>query len=772
MTSKGQKYQWMEPEDLHLPEDYQEAVGGNPLVAQVLYRRGLRNLSTVSAFLDPNTYAPQPPEALPDIPQSVERIQRAIQQGEKICVWGDFDVDGQTSTAILVSTLQRLGAKVSYHIPVRARESHGVNVPALQVILQNGVQLLVTCDTGITAHEALHYARQQGVDVIVTDHHALAETLPETYAAVTPRRLPAEHPMGGLPGAGVAYQLAKALLTAAGQAGEVEALLDLVALGIVADLAPLTGDTRYLLQRGLPVLRSTQRVGLQVMMELAGVKPAWLTEEHIGFVLGPRLNALGRLDDANPAVELLTTQDVRRARVLAAQLEGLNARRQLLTQQVLRGALTQIEKDPSLLQQPVLILSHTEWPAGVIGIVASALVERFHRPTVLLATPAGQAAHGSARSIEGVNITEAIGTQQHLLNSFGGHAMAAGLALEPKNLPAFRHGLGRQVAQIVGKAAPLPTLQIDGFVDLKELSLELVNEMERIAPFGAGNPAPVLAVRNLACQSNTPVGREQEHVQIIVQDPDGRQQKVIWWRGASESLPEGRFDLACVVRASNYRGQQEVQVEWVDSRQTVVDEVVVPLPTLSIVDQRGLPHPLTVLRSYLNQEKVIVWGEGEARRLEGARGRDQLIRAETLVVWTTPADQTAFRAALDIVKPREVVLFAIHPTDASTEGFLKRLAGMVKYALEHEIDEVHLQRLASATAQREGTVRKGLLWLEQRGLVKVAFVADGQMQLRPAESVPGSTSEAAALFKQIQILIEETAAYREYFRRVETSQLL
>ena len=315
---------------------------------------------------------------------------------------------------------------------------------------------MVTCDTGISSHEPLRLARTRGVDVIVTDHHDLPESLPEAYAIVNPKLLPGGHPLSGLPGVGVAYKLAELLYERAGHAGETEGFLDLVALGIVADLALQSADTRYLLQRGLPVLRQARRVGLQVMMEISGLQPAYLTEEHIGFVLGPRLNALGRLDDANPAVELLTTPETGRARVIATHLEGLNARRRLLTDQVLKGALAQIEKDRTLLEQAVLVLAHPDWPAGVIGIVASELAERYNRPTILLAAPPGQPARGSARSIDGVNITAAIAAQKDLLLGFGGHPMAAGLSLDPAHLTAFRRGISRYVERALGGAAPRP----------------------------------------------------------------------------------------------------------------------------------------------------------------------------------------------------------------------------------------------------------------------------------------------------------------------------
>ena len=339
--------EWIEPQDVIVPEPLAMAVGGHPLVAETLARRGLRDPRTAMAFLDPSAYTPSPPAELPGMERAAQRVLAAIDRQEPICVWGDFDVDGQTSTTILVSTLRALGAPTTYHIPIRSTESHGVNIPNLQKVIDGGARLLLTCDTGIAAHEAVTYARERGVDVIITDHHDLPPTLPDAYAVVNPKLLPDGHSLRELPGAGCAFKLAEELLGRAGRPELVTSLLDLVALGIVADVARQTGDTRYLLQRGLQELRLAQRLGLRLMIETAGLDAERLTEEHIGFELGPRLNALGRLDDANAAVELLTTQDLGRARILVTTLEGLNARRKLLCDQVFQAAQSQIERDPA-----------------------------------------------------------------------------------------------------------------------------------------------------------------------------------------------------------------------------------------------------------------------------------------------------------------------------------------------------------------------------------------------------------------------------------------
>ncbi|HLF88166.1 MAG TPA: DHH family phosphoesterase, partial [Anaerolineales bacterium] len=322
---------WILPPEITPPADLQDYVGGPPLVAQVLAQRGITTPAQAGGFLDPRLYTPAPAVDLPNLSSAANRLELAMRSHETICVWGDFDVDGQTATTLLVETLRNLGATVSYHIPVRATESHGIKLPALKEVLALGARLVLTCDTGIAEHEAIDYAQSQGVDVVVTDHHSLPPTLPNAHALANPQMLPPGHPLRDLPGVGVAYKLAEELYVRAGRPDEAEKLLDLVALGIVADVAIQRADTRYLLQKGLEVLRNTNRLGLRTLFETADLNPAQLSEEHIGFAIAPRMNALGRLGDANGIVEFLTTEDLATARIVAQQLEGLNAQRKLLT---------------------------------------------------------------------------------------------------------------------------------------------------------------------------------------------------------------------------------------------------------------------------------------------------------------------------------------------------------------------------------------------------------------------------------------------------------
>jgi single-stranded-DNA-specific exonuclease len=764
--------EWIEPSNVNVPQDLRVAIGGHPLVAETLARRGFTEVESARAFLDPSCYQPAPPTDIPNLTQTAERLERAIQQGETICVWGDFDVDGQTATTILVSTLKDFGAVVRYHVPHRQRESHGVNLSVLKQLIAGGVNLVLTCDTGVTAHEPIAYAQAQGVDVIVTDHHDLPHDLPAAHVVVNPKMLPGSHPLRELPGVGCAYKLAEALYDRAGRLEDAVQYLDLVALGIVADVSVQTGDTRYLLQRGLEALRHTERLGLRVLMEVAGIKSEWLTEEHVGFELAPRLNTLGRLADADVAVEFLTTDNLERARILATELDGLNARRKLLCAQMVQAAEAQIERDPSLLEHAALVLSHPSWPGGIVGIVAGRLAEQYHRPTILISAPPGELARGSARSIEGCDIHAAIAAHEEVLDRFGGHPMAAGLSIDPERIPEFRRALSRTVREMLGEVEAKATLQIDGHLSLADLSLDLVEQLERLAPFGPGNPPLALASLRFLLKSHSTIGRTGEHLQLIVEDEEGVAQKVIWWQGAGSPLPQGRFDLAYTVRASDYRGLRDVQVEWLDARSIEVPAVALRLepPAITVVDYRQEPNPRKALARLRAQGDVQVWSEARARADIAGRDRYELGVSESLVIWTTPPGPAELQAALEKVLPETVYLFGIAPGLDHLEEFLKRLAGLTRRALNASQGQAKLSMLAAATAQREATVRAGLDWLAARGHLVVLDEAGDEMHLAAGDqTISADLPQVAA---RLKALLEETKAYRTHFARADGETLL
>ena len=757
---------WIDPPPVEIPASFAD-LNLPPLVAQTLIRRGIDTPEAARAFLHPDSI---PSAAFPGIEPAVERINEAIRKKEIICVWGDFDVDGQTSTTVLVQTLQALGGNVVYYIPIRGKESHGIHIETLKPILDNGATLLLTCDTGITAYEAIDYANSRGVDVVVTDHHDLGSTLPNAKAIVNPKLLSEDHLLANLAGVGVAYKLAEGLITnyqlPPTASLSPNSLLDLVALGLIADVALLKGEARSLVQRGLQVLRNTGRIGLRTMAELSGTSLESLTEESVGFTFAPRLNALGRLGDANPAVDLLLSHDPVRARVIATQIEGLNAQRRLLTNQVYEAAETQLRESPELLSEPAIILFNENWPGGVVGIVANKLVERYRKPTILLNQSENGILRGSARSVEGLHITEAIAAQKDLLLGFGGHPMAAGLALEAWRLPEFRKGLGKAIEAQLGRVVRQePTLQIDAWLKLDEIDLPFAESLEALAPFGPGNPSLTFATHRVSLRSVATIGKNREHLRLTVEDEEQNIQSILWWGGAGSELPEegSKFDIAYSMRATTFRGDKQVTLQFEEFH--IVEEVPPELRKykIEVVDYRQQAETLESL-----QIEMLVWAEG-ADKTKG-KNRFELQPADELAIYTAPPSSADLRAALETVKPKKVYLIGISPEPEKADAFLARMAGLAKYVINQKGGNVSVAELAVATGQREGAIRLGLEWLAAGGHISIQR-EDGAAQLGPGDHESNQYLQRE-LYTAVKGILEETAAYRLHFQRADAKSLI
>lgn len=760
---------WVEPLEQLIPPEL-VSLSEHPVVMQALIRRGITNLNQAQAFINPGLYPLASPLDLPDMDAAVARLQQAVENREKIAIWGDFDVDGQTATALLAQTLNLLGAKYMWHIPIRAHESHGVNLTGLERLIQSGAQLLLTCDTGITAHAEVDFARRHHLDVVITDHHTLPPTLPDAAAVVNPQRLPDHHPLHPLCGVGTAYQLARELLQQ-NRMGEKEQLLrDLVALGTIADVAALTGDNRCLVQTGLQAFRDSPRPAIAAMLSLSAVNPASLNEEHLSFIIAPRLNAIGRLGDANPIVSFLLTEDKAQISSITQELEALNASRKLLCDQVFKAALEKLQQEKTLQDDDILVLEHPNWPAGVIGIAASRLVERFHKPVILISAEPGGTGRASARSIEGINITQALADNQNLLTGFGGHAMAAGFSLSSEKIPRFRRAMNQTICQMTTDNPPVFNLPIDAFVDLKDITFDLVESIEHLAPFGAGNPPIVMASRGLVIKSQAVIGKTKEHLQAIVEDSSSESRKILWWQGAGSPLPEGSFDLAYSARAVNFRGQRAIQLEWLASRQIDSTAAIQIQTRIEVVDRRRCSDPVSLLTALAGQSDTALWMEGEKSPPVQGADRYHLKPAQNLIVWNIPPGRDEWMTILRAVKPRQVILFGIRTGAENPQAFLNQLAGLVRYCLKENKGKTSYQSLAVATAQREAAVKAGLLWLACKGFITFEEDEEGSLTFQSPGKV--DSIQIKRVESELNSLMAETSAYRAYYLRADPAHLM
>lgn len=487
-----------------------EASAPSPLIAQLLYNRGLTDPARRESFIAADRHLLADPFLLPGIEPAVARLYQALLSGEKVAVYGDFDVDGITATALLVQGMESLGADVIPYIPHRMTEGYGLRTAALEKLSREGVGLVVTVDCGITAIPEVERARRMGLDIIITDHHTPLPETPPAVATVNPRLPGSAYPFLELAGVGVAYKLLQALLQGVGKEAELEGLLDLVALGTVADMVPLLEENRCLVKEGLKSINASPRLGLREIITRAGLPPGGVDSESISWVIAPRLNAAGRVAHALSSYRLLMTDSPPEAEGLTMWLEQKNAERQRLTERVLARAREQILAEGV---SPLLLASDKDYPAGVVGLVAGRLSEEFYRPTIIVKS-GEQVSSGSCRSIPEFNIVLALRQCRDLLSHFGGHSRAAGFTLPTRNLPRLKQRLLElAVAQLEGVDLR-PRLDVEAEVTLPELGGDAFQAIRQLAPFGQGNPVPTFLSRGVKVIDCHTMGNSGEHLRL------------------------------------------------------------------------------------------------------------------------------------------------------------------------------------------------------------------------------------------------------------------
>ena len=532
--------------------------GLGPEAARLLFSRGIKDEDSLTRFLAPSLDDLHDPYLLHDMDKAVNRIRCAIEQGEFILVYGDYDADGMTSASILKETLEQLGAECLVYLPNRFTDGYGPNASVYKYFIeQQGISLIVTVDNGVAGHEAIDLAQSMGVDVIVTDHHSLPEVLPDAHAIVHPEHPESDYPFKHLAGCGVAFKLACALL----EEVQVE-LLDLVAIGTIADMVSLTDENRIMVQYGLEVLRNTQRLGLQELFEIAGIFSSDVTEETVGFQLAPRLNALGRLDDPNPAIELLTGFDDEEVREIALMIQEKNEERKEIVQAIYEEAKSLVDPNKS-----VQVLAKEGWNPGVLGIVAGRLLEELGQTVIVLNIEDGRA-KGSARSIEAVDIFEALNPHQELFIAFGGHAGAAGMTLEIDKLEALSELLEVYITEKGLDVATKNNLRLDEDLDIEALTIETVKNFERLAPFGMDHQKPVFYIRDFQVENARTMGAGNAHLKLKISKGSANFEVVAFGKGslATEFAQVKDLELAATLSVNQWNGQTALQLMMVDAR--------------------------------------------------------------------------------------------------------------------------------------------------------------------------------------------------------------
>ena len=544
-------------------------LGVSPVAARLLCIRGLGNLDEARRFLSPSLDDLHDPFALTDMRPAVERILAAIERRERIAIHGDYDVDGVTSTVILRRALELLGADVTHFIPERLRDGYGLQPASLDRLHADGVQLVISVDCGIRGVEAALHAKALGLDLIITDHHEPDTTLPDAFAVINPKRHDCTYPDKNLAGVGVALKVVQALCTKAGRSSWLPAFVKVAAIGTLADVVPLTGENRIIAKLGLGMLsKGPHKVGLRSLLDVCGLTGKEIDGYHIGFVLAPRVNAAGRMSTPDIAARLLLASDEamsEEARGLAEQLNTENTRRQQEEAEIVAQARKAVETDLDIGSRTVIVVAGEGWHRGVIGIVASKLVDAFHRPAIVLSTD-GETAHGSCRSIPSFNMLAALESCADAMIKFGGHKQAAGLTIESARIRELRMRVNDFADGCLDPDDLRPRLWVDGALTFRSITEQVASELTRLAPFGAGNPCPVFTTSRVEIVDG-PRRVKDRHLKMAFKQ-DGRVMRGIAWRASEREAfvteHKGAIDLAFSLEQDTWNGERYLQLSVAD----------------------------------------------------------------------------------------------------------------------------------------------------------------------------------------------------------------
>ncbi|MDR3157147.1 MAG: single-stranded-DNA-specific exonuclease RecJ [Lactobacillales bacterium] len=548
---------WKFKEEEVIDEEFSKLLeheGLSKISGRILWKREIRTAKQLEQFLHPQASHLHDPLAFYDMEKAIQRIKKAIEKDEKILIYGDYDADGITSTTILKEALESIGANILYYLPNRFTDGYGPNKKVYQYFIERqNVQLIITVDNGVSGLEAIDYAQKLEVDVIVTDHHELPQNLPNAYAIIHPKHPKGDYPFGKLAGVGVAFKLAWALL------GEFPTeFLDLVAIGTLADLVSLTDENRVFVSLGLKTIRNTERIGLIELMKVAGIKRKGFTEAQVGFGIAPRLNALGRLKDPNLAVELLSTFDPEEAKRLAQKIQSVNEERKQLVEQTVEEALELLFEQPD---SPIQILIKSGWNPGILGIVASKILNMTGKSTIIFTLDEKGNAKGSARSVEALNIFKALDEHRELFLAFGGHHMAAGMTLPVENLEMLRKILEKFIKRESIDVTQGKIIKVETILNSTDITIELTEELARLAPFGAGNPKPVFALENPKIQKVNNLGNKNQHLKMKLTKDFGELEIISWENGgfAKEFTSGGKLSLIGELGINEWNGRKKIQ---------------------------------------------------------------------------------------------------------------------------------------------------------------------------------------------------------------------
>lgn len=766
-----------------IPEWLYEEVDNNNILAKILFNRGINTRDKVKKFLNNKNYNPTSAYDFPNMQKGVKRIIKALDNSEGILVYGDYDVDGVTSTTILVSFLQKLGAKVHYHIPDRFEEGYGMNRNVIKNKAEaDDIDLILSCDCGISNYEEVKLAKELGLDVIITDHHDLPDDLPPVDVILTPKFFNKKHKAYTLPGAGMAYYLVKGIKKFIEKNSNYKNIynsnikenqyLDLLSLAIVADVVPLRGENRYLLKKGLKFLKETDRKSLNKLFELSGINKKLINEEDIAFRIAPILNAAGRMEHANIAVELFLARDDGKINKLANKLIKINNRRKEIQQKIIKEA-EEMLKNENNYKDKAIILYQPHWHEGLLGIAAGRLAENYNLPALLITLKEDEKTlTGSARSIEEIHINDKLKKVKKYLIKFGGHAGAAGFSLQRDKYTIFKKELSSLLEDELNKISRKEKIQVDAKINFNDIDIGSYYSLRKLAPFGEENPKPLFVSKNCQLLKSRSFSNNK-HKRLIIKQNNAKKNAIWWWSG-EKKVPEN-LNLIYHLDINRFRGQENIQLtveNILDTKKNMQSNINNDfLKNLKIRDYRNWRERNNIVNDLSEIGDAVYYQEGKNDSYyKPAIDRYDIGENNKLVLLSFPPSLSILNDLIYNNEPSEIILAFNKKNLKEKESFIKRLTAIVKYILREKSGKLKINEIAVLTGELEITVEIALKYLKSSGFLNLEKIDENNYFIDISSQ--NEKVEKKIYKNKLKSLLKESRSFKKFLLKTEAEEIL
>ena len=758
--------------------------GEKSLIKRLLFSRGIKTNKEIYEFLHPLEMTPYDPNVFVDMEKTIERLSNAVDNNEKIVIYGDFDADGVTSTSLLYKTFKYLGADVNYFIPDRDKQGHGFDTKALVKLMTTvKPKVIISVDCGISDVEAVNFINSFKIDVIITDHHEAPEELPKAFAIINPKapnalneNLAAKdiESLTSLAGVGVAFKVAQGLLKHYNKTEFVYEILPFVAVGTISDIVPLIGENRYLVTKGLELISQGKHYGIKRLLESAGYKvEKGITSENIAFGVAPRINASGRLDTVEDAVKILISDNKQEIETSVISLNNFNKVRQELCQNMFLEAEEMLKQEGN--RNPAIILYKPEWHIGIIGIVASKLVEKYYKPTFLMTySEETQQFRCSARGVEGLSLYDIISANSELLDGFGGHKLAAGLyfSKEKSSFEQVKSALNKTIKEMLNEQELKPFIDVDTEVYPTDINVELVEEISQMEPFGASNPSPIFAMKNLKIKEKRLMGENKDHLRLSVQSGTCEFTCVRWQMGDISLVPGDMIDIAFHPQINEYNGNTSVQLIIDDIHSDMLKDDEPQEVGLKLYDHRKKTNILPLVNDYVKNSKqnIMIFAESKAVKdlltpfsnlITKTFTREKVTPCDALMFFDYPADKETFDYIIEEARPSSIHFMNYNIKYFDDKEFLTTFIKMLRYAEHNNEGKVNFLRCSSALGKSVETVLTLLDLFEDVDFIKISEKNHEFYKIQLNEIKDLSPVLHNEKFQEVKNLIEECEKFQK-----------